>query len=183
MGKPLTVQNAELVTATVELKTLSVSGKQVTLSVFRQIPDGQLFTDGFQFSGVPWGRVNYFWDGGPPQPDRQHILWQSGSDLFRTIVRKWDMQVSDVLFYEDIFQKNGATITLSPKAIHDFGWIFDDIPKEFKTSEILYRISPERARELTELTMGAVAAHNRSAANWRRAWETICALPQIYIAV
>jgi hypothetical protein len=37
--KPLTVHNAEIRTAAVEVNTLTISGKQVTLAVFRQLQE------------------------------------------------------------------------------------------------------------------------------------------------
>lgn len=42
MPKQLTVHNATITTAAVEVKTLTISGKQVTLAVFRQLREEQL---------------------------------------------------------------------------------------------------------------------------------------------
>ena len=39
---PLTTHNAEIKTATVEIRSLTVSGKQVTLAVFRQLREESL---------------------------------------------------------------------------------------------------------------------------------------------
>ena len=94
MTRTLTVHNAEITTATVEVKTLTISGKQVTLAVFRQLPR-RFPPDG---SGVLWGRVNYHPDKCEPgsydrerqrvRPYHCHFVWQSGNELFRGVCEK-----------------------------------------------------------------------------------------------
>lgn len=47
--------------------------------------------------GVPWGRVNYFWDGCMPRDEqdwrwpwgtkRLHVVWQHGDCLYRSLCR------------------------------------------------------------------------------------------------
>lgn len=82
----LTVHNAEIRTATVEVKTLTLSGKQVTQSVFKQLHERDLITaDGF-LNGQPWGLVNYHPDKCADAPAHVHVVWQCGSDLFRSRV-------------------------------------------------------------------------------------------------
>lgn len=84
MPKQLTAQTATITTAAVEVKTLTVSGKQVTLAVFRQLREEPLIADDGTLNGVPWGYVNY-------HPDKcegshfahRHIVWQQGSEIVR----------------------------------------------------------------------------------------------------
>jgi hypothetical protein len=91
MGKvvPLTVQNAEIKTAAVELKTLTVSGKQVTLAVFRQLIEAPLINHDGSLNGVAWGTVNYC----PGKTcsiehgKHWHVVWQEGTELRRSAVR------------------------------------------------------------------------------------------------
>jgi len=80
--RAITTKEATIRTATVALKTLAISGKQVTLSVFRQLIDEDLI-DPYtgKLNGVPWGTVNYFW--GDCEPDHLHVVWQKGSELRR----------------------------------------------------------------------------------------------------
>uniref|UniRef100_UPI00056CBB60 hypothetical protein n=1 Tax=Streptomyces exfoliatus TaxID=1905 RepID=UPI00056CBB60 len=59
MTKQLTTQNATITTATVEVKTLTISGKQVTLAVFRQLREQPLIAQDGTLNGEPWGIVNY----------------------------------------------------------------------------------------------------------------------------
>jgi len=84
--KKLTVHNAEITTATVEIKTLTVGGKQVTLAVFRQLREEPLITEDGTLKGVPWGTVNYHPDKCGDQAGHWHVVWQSGSDLLRARV-------------------------------------------------------------------------------------------------
>jgi hypothetical protein len=84
---PLTVQNAEITTASVEIKTLTVSGKQVTLAVFRQLLEQPLVREDGTLTGEPWGIVNY-------HPDKcagssvahWHVVWQDRRELRRSTV-------------------------------------------------------------------------------------------------
>jgi hypothetical protein len=100
-SQPITVHNAQLMTTTVEIKTLTVSGKQLTLAVFRQIQDEP-------FSGnrdAAWGRVNYCPNKACQSCDRRwrpgdqinsyrecyrvhhvHIVWQFDDELRRSTI-------------------------------------------------------------------------------------------------
>lgn len=87
MPKQLTVHNATITTAAVEVRTLTISGKQVTLAVFRQLREEPLIAPDGTLNGVPWGYVNY-------HPDKcegdshLHVVWQRGDELLRASVVK-----------------------------------------------------------------------------------------------
>lgn len=87
-------KDATVRTAQVEIRTLTVSGKQVTLAVFRQLFDRPILTAEGTLNGTPWGIVNYH-----PDPrcraddafDHWHVVWQLGDDLYRSRVQnRWD---------------------------------------------------------------------------------------------
>jgi hypothetical protein len=82
----LTVHNAEIRTATVEVKTLTLAGKQVTQSVFKQLQDRDLIADDGRLNGQPWGRVNYHPEKCSADVAHLHVVWQVGADLFRSRV-------------------------------------------------------------------------------------------------
>jgi hypothetical protein len=82
----LTVHNAELKTAAVELKTLTISGKQVTLAVFRQLREEPLIAEDGTLNGVPWGIVNYHPDKCGDASEHRHVVWQHGSELRRSAI-------------------------------------------------------------------------------------------------
>ncbi len=84
----LNVENAQIKTAAVEIKTLTVSGKQVTLAVFRQIMEEDIIDhENMKLNGTPWGLINYFWK--EDYTDYKiHVLWQKGMELRRCITLK-----------------------------------------------------------------------------------------------
>ncbi|MEU4410702.1 hypothetical protein AB0F88_39880 [Streptosporangium sp. NPDC023963] len=86
MTKILTTHNAEITTATVQVKTLTISGKQVTQSVFRQLFEEPLIAHEGALNGTPWGVVNYHPDKCGDRPEHWHIVWQRGNDLLRSAV-------------------------------------------------------------------------------------------------
>jgi hypothetical protein len=90
--RAITVEEASLTTMSVEIKSLIVSGKQMTLSVFRQLLRAPLIDDKTgELRGVPWGFVNYFWKDNEQrrwnsQQARLHVVWQQGDRLYRDLV-------------------------------------------------------------------------------------------------
>lgn len=86
MNKALDVHTAELITAAVEVKTLTIRGKQVTLAVFRQLEETPLLLDDGSLAGIPWGRVNYHPDKCADTGKHMHVVWQQGTELRRARV-------------------------------------------------------------------------------------------------
>jgi hypothetical protein len=85
--KQLTTQNATITTAAVEVKTLTISGKQVTLAVFRQLKEEPLLATDGTLNGVPWGAVNYHPEKcAESHFSHWHIVWQHGTELRRARV-------------------------------------------------------------------------------------------------
>lgn len=95
MAGPLSVHNAEIKTASVEIRTLTISGKQVTLAVFRQLHEEQPPND--KAIAEAWGTVNYCPTSAckrsaratelyGPWPEHRHLVWQKGTELRRTTV-------------------------------------------------------------------------------------------------
>lgn len=90
-GRRITVHDATIKTAAVEVKALTISGKQVTLAVFRQlIEEALLDPDTGEYAGVPWGTVNYHWAECRDTGTHHHVVWQKGEELRRaTVLRSW----------------------------------------------------------------------------------------------
>jgi hypothetical protein len=89
--KKLTVENAQIKTASVEVKTLTISGKQVTLAVFRQLPERSVIAWNREhptgLRGKAWGRVNYHPDKcADDKADHIHVVWQDETVLYRAYV-------------------------------------------------------------------------------------------------
>lgn len=200
----LTVQNAEIKTATVEVRTLTLSGKQVTLSVFKQIEEENLFDQTGDFAGEPWGRVNYC-PGKCSERPHLHALWQKGNELRRTTA------------YPDrcrgLGQDAGEAAAIA--AIHDQRWarnpnsdlevlgsvavrasgLFDP-----SGSEHVATFDFEGVRFGIALPQGATSANpppnakdrswrqelaelSSAAATFKRNFAKVSALPQLFIAV
>ncbi|MES9619758.1 hypothetical protein ACPCBX_13645 [Streptomyces tuirus] len=94
-----------ITTAVVEVKALTISGKQVTQSVFKQLPEERLYAPDGTMRGRPWGRVNFHPGRCTPPPDttvwwawpeHAHVVWQLGDELRRATVwaGKFDPDVS-----------------------------------------------------------------------------------------
>lgn len=82
-NKIINIEDVNLKTMQVEIKALTVNGKQMTLSVFRQIPHASIFDDEIEIKGTPWGTVNYFWKDNEAW---LHLIWQKNDRLFRDLI-------------------------------------------------------------------------------------------------
>jgi hypothetical protein len=95
MSATVNVERAELRTATITVRALTIDRRQVTLAVFRQLREEPLIdTETGHFHGLPWGTVNYCPDkrvcgGDPASPWRPHlhVAWQRGDELRRATER------------------------------------------------------------------------------------------------
>lgn len=92
MSMRLKVTEASVHTAQVEVKTLTISGKQVTLAVFRQLLEEPLISGEGHLKGAPWGVVNYHPDKAckhkPSWEKHLHVVWQLGDELRRASVEE-----------------------------------------------------------------------------------------------
>lgn len=117
-SKQLTVHNASVTTMTVEVKTLTIGARQVTLGIFRQLDEGPLIANDGTLNGIPWGRVNYCPDGkncgvytitsygGDCQnrfdAEHMHIVWQQGVNLYRSFVHSADAESRRLQTFREI---------------------------------------------------------------------------------
>ncbi len=83
--RSISTHDAVVKTATVEVKVLSLSGKQVTLAVFRQLKLESILDESGKIVGVPWGTVNYCTKDCPDNR-HFHVVWQKGLELRRDAV-------------------------------------------------------------------------------------------------
>ena len=83
-------ENAQIKTAQVEIKALTVSGKQVTLAVFKQLKHEDLIDKPTgKLNGVPWGTVNYHHDKCQDNyGEHLHVVWQRDRELLRSVIPK-----------------------------------------------------------------------------------------------
>lgn len=108
MREALKVRNAEINTASVEIQTLTISGKQVTLAVFRQLREEPLIAPEGTFNGAPWGTVNYHPDKCSDSRPHWHVVWQRGPELLRSLVwespvfGEFDSEEADEFLYQHV---------------------------------------------------------------------------------
>ena len=88
-------EEATISVAKVEIKTLSLSGKQITLALFRQFGEANGLDEDYEPIGKLWGRINYcpgknaceiYDEDGNKRHD--HILWEKEGMLYRFALRK-----------------------------------------------------------------------------------------------
>jgi len=188
MSPRLTVHNAQVSTATVEIRTLTVSGKQVTLAVFRQLRDGPLISGDGTLSGVPWGTVNY-------HPDKRcsgthmHVVWQLGGELRRTTVQPPDW-TGTAFSHSAITGLGQAEFCASghqwsdrtPRGFRNFEGMTCDFPHHATMCERLETECPD----LDDARRSAAEAVSAERARRQRIsgqWEALADLPQLFIAV
>lgn len=151
----IAVSDAHLKTAVVEIKSLVVSGKQMTLAVFRQIERECLIDyDTGKFEGLPWGTVNYCPDEACKYlSSHLHVVWQKGGELRR------------------------ATVAYP-------GWKFPE-PPSLGLSDAEYRRRRKREIALEDAGLDCVVNPDDELerAEYRQRWEELDALPQLFIAV
>jgi Na+-transporting NADH:ubiquinone oxidoreductase subunit NqrF len=88
------VQEVQVKTMSVEIRALTLNGKQMTLSVFKQLPNEDFYewvsetSDDIRVvavpGGIPWGFVRHHPDPMCRRMDpHHHIIWQYRDKLFR----------------------------------------------------------------------------------------------------
>lgn len=86
----INVENAKINTASIEIKTLTVSNRQLTMGTFRQIEEDHLIDFKLlKLNGIPWGRINYFWGDNGCEDVHFHIIWQKDNEIKRSIIKKY----------------------------------------------------------------------------------------------
>jgi hypothetical protein len=146
MSPQLNVRNAQVSTATVEIKTLTLSGKQVTLAVFRQLIEAPLIKSDGNLNGVAWGTVNYHWGECKDDAPHWHCVWQLGDELRRSQV-SMTHKPEPVLWSESLAHLHAASVYQwltagqpGPGSIfdlfqvdtdHRWHWVNDYLPREF----------------------------------------------------
>lgn len=74
-------EDVEITSTAVEIDTLRVSGRQLTLRTFRQIQEAPVIdSETHEIRGTVWGWVNYFWNG---VEGDIHAVWQDENELRR----------------------------------------------------------------------------------------------------
>lgn len=86
MSTQPTSGNTAAETATVQIRTLNVGAKQMTLSIFRQLIAAPAINPEGRVQGQPWGTVNYHPDRCDDAKEHLHVVWQMDDQLRRGYV-------------------------------------------------------------------------------------------------
>lgn len=202
----LTVHNAEVKTAAVEIKTLTISGKQVTLAVFRQLKEELLVTEDGGLNGVPWGTVNYHPDKcGDSRLQHIHVVWQVGTELHRARVDKpewWHKRVwtdDTDAWVQAVYCRNGHALpdwirsgTNREDGGRCYQFRFDGVNCETTDTQLdrpTYNddqhrcVGDEAAAQLDAAMRIGIAEEKGRRARINAQWSALNALPQLFIAV
>lgn len=200
MTRPLTVHNAQITTAAVEVKTLTISGKQVTLAVFRQLQEAELVAPDATLNGVPWGLVNYHPDKCSSGPPHVHVVWQQGTELRRARV---DSPSASPRFWGESFDSFVAAARCRDEGHRRPGWLSvagigsGTVEWHFVADGlrcVVDSVGPDGSRDHEcpsedELLAAEaefwreIKAEKERRVQLRQQWDALNALPQLFIAV
>jgi hypothetical protein len=211
VNRQLTVHNAQISTAAVEIKTLTISGKQVTIAVFRQLREERLISFDGTLNGVPWGTVNYHPDKcGDDFADHIHVVWQRGSELLRSrvgrphrlpfivvtdsLAREWlDASILAGWRAETHTDRPGALfldlemgapvrIEVDTKA-RDAMWSLSDRDRDSALKSIRLRATGKSVEDLSALMQAEARGDAEARTRVEGHWKALNDLPQLFIAV
>jgi hypothetical protein len=160
----------------VEIKTLTVSGKEMTIAVFRQLIEATLISEDGSLNGVPWGTVNHHSGKCDKDSPHWHVVWRLGDELRRSQV-SMTYEPNPVFWSEALAHLHAASVYqwLATGQLPGLGsifemfkigdqqrwqWIHDHVPREFPSEQGIkagYRVPDEVSTALrAELDVGSV---------------------------
>lgn len=86
MNEQPTASNTEIVTATIQIHTVTVNAKSMTQNIFRQLIEQPVINTAGRINGTPWGVVNYHPERCEDAKPHLHVVWQLGDQLRRSWV-------------------------------------------------------------------------------------------------
>lgn len=155
------VEEALVKTAQVEIRALTVNGRQVTQALFRQLQQEDCWNATFDLTGPLWGWINYH-SGCVAAWTHKHVIWQQGQELRKA-------QVPDEM--PGLLQWRAFVKEDAPALVP--GW------KDFSTqgyADFEAKVATERQKRKDEM-----AQAEKQWAEFRA--RHITDLPQLFIAV
>ena len=140
--------------AAVSIHTLRISGKQVTLDLFRQLQDAVLINHDGSLAGPPWGIVNYHQKRCDKLEEHAHVVWQLGDQLRQDTVQppRWEPYWSA--------RRDALSSRLAPWSVFPAGPLCDAATGPSAAPSV----SPELAEASRKSHLDAVPAAARSCA-------------------
>lgn len=190
----INIEEAKLKTLSVQIAALTVSGKQMTLSTFRQLPEASIWSfadtpeSAFAFQGVPWGRVRYAWGG--QRADGWWLVWQDDAVLYRDFHPDWRKDTAQSATWLEFIKRADSN------ASHERSFFLSrlyDLEEKIRTNGMHYMRTAKHDAELRDLEqrLAVVSAaladieelQQHVAKVVTRAHDMLLALPQLFIAV
>lgn len=201
-------KEAKILTAAVEVKTITIRGKQMTQSVFRQIPVENVIDHVGRIRGTPWGLVNYYFDrckNKSLERGHLHVVWQDGDCLKRACVelephwgfnKSGSKKVSDRVEMYDKWIDNivdYANKVAAGRRIFFIEGYAEALGVEKNKGDVsamttdavsarLAAVREIRSKWAAELGR-ALAVEAQINADYAESYATLAALPQLFIAV
>ncbi len=201
----INVENAQIKTAAIEIKALTVSGKQVTQSVFKQLQEECCIDfDSITLKGLLWGHVNF-----KVNESELNIIWQLGKELKRCVLLKHlNYFIDDHIYYfrakklflEDInlyFNssrslcrlRDGSGISTDGLYCYGLSSVISDLKRGWMKDEEKLKHEKnieERNEKLKEVEINISAQINiidNKIDKYNKLLESLSDLPQLFIAV
>lgn len=209
MTKQLTTQNATITTVAVEVKTLTISGKQVTQSLFKQLQEEPVVAYDGTLNGTPWGYVNHcperkIWNRnlGEWEPcagrDHLHVVWQNGDQLRRARVappprwyRQYWSEMTDA-YVQAAYCANDHVLPEGMRSMCTSDGLWTDFeygrtscksgPPESPRKED-HRCTGEQLDEARAELLADLRREHERRARRKAVWQALHDLPQLFIAV
>lgn len=138
-------EDAQITSTAVEIDTLRVSGRQLTLRTFRQLQRAPVIDPETHDLQEPiWGWVNYFWDDN--QGDL-HAVWQKGNELRRSPIRFFDREARSYIKVLDYDVQVRSYPSLPTDKLSRLHYHLKRLTEELDTHGVL---DPEEIRDLAE---------------------------------
>lgn len=119
-AKLVKIEDVKLQSLQVNISAMTVNGKQMTLSLFRQLPEACPLGFEFQARGKLWGYVRYSW--GDQAKDAIHIVWQGGDSLYRWVPSLANFgKINSVEWEAHVAERSGGRIEYERTRVAAYG--------------------------------------------------------------
>lgn len=184
MAKVISIHDAKIRTVNVGIRAITISDKQVTLAVFRQILEEPLIDYwAGRLNGVPWGYVNIHDKFCSDQPPHRHYVWQLGDELRRAVEGTEPIPDSRECRSRAIDAWVTAEKQASGKHFPHYGKL-DGLPYEFgHTVNLPGIVDAAMVASLKSYAQRAIAAEKARREAYRRLLLELESMPQLFVAV
>jgi hypothetical protein len=193
------VSDVTVKTVGVTIQALKIGPKQMTLSVFRQLPTRPVLEPScgrVHQQGRPWGLVRYFWDGCGQEGKHLHVVWSDddGGQLYRDCVKpvrlEWATRTEVVGAVLEV-KKAGWRRVCGDR---HFRYVIEEVYRHYlgRQKDYPHEESFRRSPDAIDLDPAHLTWHGDEGVavtlddwvkNWNDEYDKLTALDQLFIAV